>query len=106
AAIALFVMAAYWCGVTLLRLRGRAGVLAGIVSLASVVIVLGLATRARNLDYTSEERLWGDTVQKQPRSPRAQLGYGVVLVQQGRWAEAEPHLRAAVALEPQNPLAH
>jgi tetratricopeptide (TPR) repeat protein len=74
----------------------------GVVVLVTLVLVavLGSGTRARNRDYWSAERLWRDTVSKQPANARARTAYGEVLAQAGRYAEAEPQLQAAVDLEP------
>jgi tetratricopeptide (TPR) repeat protein len=79
-------------------------VLAAAATLA-VVVALGLTTRARNRDYESDVRLWGDTVAKQPANQRARVAYGSVLASAGRLAEAEVEFRAAVALNVGDPLA-
>jgi len=81
-----------------------AWVLAAAATLA-VVVALGSATRARNKDYESDVRLWGDTVAKQPANQRARVAYGSVLASAGRLAEAEAEFRAAVALNAGDPLA-
>jgi tetratricopeptide (TPR) repeat protein len=69
-----------------------------------VILVLGLGTltRARNRDYSSERRLWADTMTKQPDNPRARMSYGVDLLAAGRAAEAEPYLESAVNLDGQD----
>lgn len=71
----------------------------------AVVAIAGCAmlTRARNLDYQSEERLWADTVIKRPNNSRALANLAVILSGQGRTAEAEPYLRRALAIRPDYP---
>jgi Flp pilus assembly protein TadD len=71
----------------------------------AVVIVCGLGTRARNKDYSSDERLWRDTVEKQPANRRALVAYGEVLANAGRLIEAEINLRRAVELDPADQVA-
>ena len=103
ALISLVVAGAFLLGRKVLS--GSLGLTVGLACVAATAIMLGVQTYARNLDYSSAERLWHDTVQKQPGSPRAQLGYSFELVVAKRYAEAEPHARQAVAMEPSNPLA-
>lgn len=86
--------------------RERAGHIAACVAVLGLASVLGSFTYARNRDYASAEALWHDTVQKQPGSPRGQLGYALELFSARRFAEAESHARIAATLEPHNPLAH
>ncbi len=57
-------------------------------------------TRARNLDYQDYERIWLDTIVKRPGNVRARNNYATALVARGRYAEAESHLRLAVAADP------
>lgn len=77
--------------------------------LAPVVVVLLVPlvslTRARNLDWRDAEALWGDTVQKAPESPRAQMNYGLALMRRGRYAEAEARFRESARLAPAYALA-
>lgn len=67
-----------------------------------VLAVVGLAawfsslTHARNLDYTSRERLMLDTVQKQPGNVRARISLGGELLERGAFADAERHLAMAI----------
>lgn len=74
--------------------RAAAGVL-----LAAIVVPLGLATRARNLDYASDESIWRDTARKQPFNPRAWMALGANLLIAGRYEEAETLLRRALELD-------
>jgi tetratricopeptide (TPR) repeat protein len=62
--------------------------------------VFGLETRARNLQYSSDEALWADTVAKQPANDRARVAYGTVLAERGRLAEAQAQFEAASGLDP------
>jgi tetratricopeptide (TPR) repeat protein len=65
-----------------------------------LAVVLGTATRARNLDYSSAERLWGTTVAAQPDNPRAQVAYGEALARAGRLPAAEAAYTAALRVAP------
>jgi Tfp pilus assembly protein PilF len=77
---------------------------AAVLTLAVLAIAgCALLTRARNLDYQSEERLWTDTVVKRPSNARALANLAVVLTGQGRTADAEPYLRRALAIRPDYP---
>jgi tetratricopeptide (TPR) repeat protein len=87
------------------RSRKRIGQAIGFALLAAVVVVLGVETRARNRDYASDERIWRDTIQKQPDNPRARTALGADLVIAGRYQEAEEQLQAAVGLDPASPMA-
>jgi protein O-mannosyl-transferase len=84
----------------------RAAVLGAVVVAAGLVVSMGAATAARNQDYWSDERLWRDTVEKQPDNPRARVAYGQALLGQGRSTEAETQLREGVRLAPSDPAAH
>lgn len=57
------------------HLSSRAGWVAGAAATLAVVLALGSTTRARNGDYESDVRLWGDTVAKQPANMRARVAY-------------------------------
>jgi tetratricopeptide (TPR) repeat protein len=67
---------------------------------AVLLVVLGTATVLRNRVWRTEESLWADVLKKSPGSTRAQMGYGMALMNQGRLDEAEPYLREAVRLAP------
>jgi tetratricopeptide (TPR) repeat protein len=67
---------------------------------ALCVALLLLATRARNEDYASEERLWRSVLALRPEQPRALLSLGQALREQGRRSEAEPLVRAALRASP------
>ncbi len=70
-----------------------------------VTLPLEVGTRARNRVYGSDERLWADTVSKQPDNERARVAYGSVLATRREVAEAEAQFRAAVALDAADPVA-
>jgi protein O-mannosyl-transferase len=78
------------------------------VATALFVVLVGAAavtTRARNGDYTSELRLWEDTVAKQPLNSRARVAYGEALGAAGQAAAAETQLRRALELDRGDPRA-
>jgi Flp pilus assembly protein TadD len=88
---------------------GRRARFPKVAGLAAVVLVagsLGALTHRRNEDYSSEERIWLDTIRKRPANPRARVNYAVLLLDRGEVTAAEPHLRAAVALDPDEEDAH
>lgn len=91
---------------------GLAGMLAlGLASLGRwrrsaallvLLAVLGLAwsTQQRVLVWRSDLTLYADALLHTPDSARALSGHGQALLEQGRFAEAEPELRRAIALDP------
>jgi protein O-mannosyl-transferase len=74
--------------------------IAGFAISAVLVVVLGILTHARNEDYSSQERLYGQTVATRPSNARARSNLASVLIDQGRAKEAEPLLREAIRLKP------
>ncbi len=72
---------------------------------ATVIVLLGSETRARNRVYWSEEQLWRQTVEAQPDNQRARVAYGSALAAAGRLPDAEAQLRRAVELEPRDGIA-
>lgn len=79
---------------------------AGLLAAAAALVVLGALTAARNRVWRTEETLWADVVAGAPDSTRAQMNYGLALMEAGRLADAEPHLREAVRLGPTYPYAY
>ena len=77
-----------------------------LIAASLVIATFGVMTYRRNADYTSDERIWSDTVAKRPSNSRARANYAAILVQQQRFTEAETHLRVALALHPDYPEAH
>lgn len=74
--------------------------LANGIATGAVLLSVALAslTRARNLDYASDEALWQATVQKRPGNARARINYGIDLMKGMRYADAEAQMRAALPL--------
>ncbi len=98
------------------RLRGRSGaseakVVAvpdsfgpqiGLVLLAlAVAVPAGWATFARNFDYSSALRLYGDSVEKMPLNAYAQANYATALLFERQYPAAETHFKEALRLNPQ-----
>jgi tetratricopeptide (TPR) repeat protein len=81
------------------RIRTRAAG-AGLLAAAAVTIVFARMTYQRNADYGDYDRMWADVIAKRPRNARAQNNYATSLIMQGRFAEAEPHLRVALEERP------
>ena len=71
--------------------------------LASTILVLGLLTVQRNVDYQTAVSIWKDTVSKQPRHPRAYANLGAALHAEGRLREALLAYRVSLLLDPQQP---
>ena len=67
------------------------------VLLGTTVVVFAWMTHNRNEDYQDFDRIWLDTIAKRPGNARARNNYATSLLVQGRFADAEVHLRAAVA---------
>ena len=65
----------------------RLPVLAGIAITALVVTLVGM-TRARNLDYRSDESMWRDVIRKRPDNHRAYVGLSYSLLGDDRYPEA------------------
>jgi Tfp pilus assembly protein PilF len=80
--------------------------LAAACVMAALALWFGVQTRARNLDYSSEERMWLDVRGKQPDNPRAHTGYGIALTRLGRYGAAETELRAAIGIDGTSALSH
>jgi protein O-mannosyl-transferase len=71
------------------------------IGLTLAAVVAGTAlTHARNGDYQDYERIWLDTIEKRPDNARARNNYATALVAQGRYREAEAHVRVAVQVDP------
>jgi tetratricopeptide (TPR) repeat protein len=70
-----------------------------VIVLAAAAALCGI-TFVRNREYQSGARIWYDTVQKRPANARARANYATILLAEGRIAEAERHLRRAVAADP------
>jgi tetratricopeptide (TPR) repeat protein len=77
-----------------------------VVLATSVAAWFGVLTHERNEDFSSEERIWMDTVAKRPDNPRARVNYGVILASEQRVPEAEHQLREGVRLKESSAPAH
>ncbi|MGD0651135.1 MAG: tetratricopeptide repeat protein [Verrucomicrobiia bacterium] len=76
------------------------------VLVAVAVVGFGSMTVRRNGDYVSDLAIWSDTVAKRPNNARAQMSFGVALLERGKVDEASAHLREAVRLKPGYGAAH
>src|SRR5262249_56105620 len=88
------------------RLPGRAPRALTAVGCGVLLIVLGSATWSRAYVFAEQERLWRDTVAKNPGSWMAHLNLGYLLLTNGRPAEAIPYLDRGLALKPDVPEAY
>ena len=100
--MALLVMTSFAAGYRLTdteqsrRMLGRIGLLAA----GAVIVLFGAMTYARNADYHDYDRIWSDTIAKRPHNARARNNYATSLLMNGRYADAEQHLRVAVEERP------
>jgi tetratricopeptide (TPR) repeat protein len=67
---------------------------------ALALVITRAVTARRNLDYRSSMTIWRDTLTKAPLNQRAQINWGNVLQDLGRFDEAIPHYREAVRIKP------
>jgi tetratricopeptide (TPR) repeat protein len=74
----------------------------GLALACVLLMILSSLTQARNRDYQSLEAIWRDTVVKRPGNVRARHNYATTLLAQGRFREAEEHLRLALQLQPRH----
>jgi tetratricopeptide (TPR) repeat protein len=72
----------------------------------AICIPLAMATYERNKIYASDTGIWFDTIQKQPKNPRARNNYASNLLKSGQSKAAEEHLQIAVAESPNFAEAH
>jgi tetratricopeptide (TPR) repeat protein len=80
-------------------LARRFVVFAGLILTCAISGAFAALTHARNRDCWSNESLMRDTVQKRPMNARVRIGYGVALLSERRYPEAESQLRIAVGLD-------
>ncbi len=86
-----------------LALGARQRLRAAVVVIAAVVVAgLGALTWRQCLVWRSTASLWTYAAARAPESSIAQNGYGYVLLEAGRVAEAIPVLRRAVQIQPSN----
>lgn len=74
--------------------------------LASLTLLLGLATIRRNEDYRDGVTMWRDTLSKRPNNPRAHNNLCDALIRQGQPDAAIPHCHEALRLRPDYPDAY
>jgi len=107
AVVALTLVGGYTLAIDLSGRRGgvhRRGRIVLAAATAGLATWYGVQTRARNLDYTSDEGMWRNILATEPHNPRAHTGYGIALLREGHYASAESELRESVRLEPGNAL--
>ncbi|HVN39786.1 MAG TPA: hypothetical protein VMW19_16610 [Myxococcota bacterium] len=78
---------------------------AALAATAVLVALLAAATRARNRDYESAERIWRSVLAARPAQPRALLSLSQALREQGRAGEAESLAEDALRAWPSYALA-
>jgi len=62
-----------------------------------LLVTFGMATAARNLDYTSQVTIWADVVAKRPQNPRAKYNYAKALtVARGTPVELDRYNQLAI----------
>jgi tetratricopeptide (TPR) repeat protein len=83
----------------------RAPGVARLAALAIVVVLVALTWR-QGVAYQDRATLWRDTIAKNPGSFLAHCNLGGILLEEGRAAEALPHLTEAVRLKPDMHEAH
>jgi tetratricopeptide (TPR) repeat protein len=94
------VLAMVVTGIFVAAERLKVGVVYRLLAIAAVVVTFVGLTIARNRDYHSFERIWMDTIQKRPANARARNNYATALLAEGRFRQAEDHLRVALRLQP------
>ena len=80
--------------------------LAGAALGFSALVLLGLGTWRQAGVYENQNRIWIDTIKKNPASWLAQHNLGFILAGQGKLDEAVAHYRAAIKLKPDLEEAH
>ncbi len=89
------------------RRRAAAPLLAGLAGLAVVALaVLGAQTRGLIASWRSSEALFGRGIAVTEDNWMARNNLGAILVRQGRWREALPHLLEAARIKPDYASAH
>ena len=84
-----------------LRAAPRVGQAASLVLCALLTVACAGLTVRRNADWSSRERIFRDTVAKNPSSHRAHADLASVYILQNNLEAAIAHLRRAVALQPE-----
>jgi len=73
---------------------------------ALLLLILGAHTWQQCHIYKNLETLWTDTLKKNPRSWMAHTNLGRLLVQQGKFADAEAHYQKALLINAQEDTVH
>jgi tetratricopeptide (TPR) repeat protein len=71
----------------------------------ALLAVLGALTWKRAEVYHDSERLWRDTVAKNPRSWLGYTNLGMALASQGRWGEAQEQYQNSLEVNPEDAVA-
>jgi hypothetical protein len=87
------------------RFRGAAP-RAAVAVLGLVLVLLAIATRARNEVWGSEVRLWEDALAKSPGKARVVYNHAVALGLRDGPGQLERRLRRVLELDPEYPSAH
>ncbi|MCB9187084.1 MAG: tetratricopeptide repeat protein [Flavobacteriales bacterium] len=83
-----------------LKVGGKLAKRAILATSALVIAGHAYGTYQRNEVWGSDDTLWFDAVQKGPSNGRAQMNYGLVLMRDGKYNEAEPYFQKAVEILP------
>lgn len=68
--------------------------------------VYAYGTYQRNKVWRTEETLWKDVIEKNPRSGRGLMNYGLALMQRGDYVGAMRYYERAMAFVPNYPFLH
>lgn len=69
-----------------------------VVIFASVILILSAfayGTHQRNITWNSEKSLWKDVTEKSPKNGRGLMNYGIALLRDGDYAQAEQYFNLA-----------
>ena len=93
-------------GAAVCRRAGQWGRYLGMLTVAAVLMMLGVSTWRQGLIYKDLETLWRDTLAKNPDAWMAHNNLGIVLAGQGRISEAIAEYAAALRIKPDYADAH
>ncbi len=71
-----------------------------------VFVLLGIGTYLRNRVWATDETLWRDVTEKEPKNTRAQNNYGLVFLGRGDYEKARDVFRHTIKLNPNYQVAH